>query len=298
MTAELVRFAKKYSRLLYIFNSFVTVVPAYFRPAFIFALGRFLSPFKVYSKKITHAICSALPGHDTGYVWRRWLDSHGRFVLDFLMYRKLDTVWLKNKFTCSDQPALDALRKSGGLLLTYHTHHQNTLCCALGLQGIKVSAVAASPHDSPLFPYIGTWATKVNVDSARHFNGGDYIFTNNLRYLLNTTQKCFASGDVVVSLCDFHQPKAECVASGRLFGRCVSPPTGVIEMALKHKVPIFLALLAPTDGKLCLQIERLAESNDLNAVVAQYFCFLELNIRANPACWQGWEWFEDLPKTL
>ncbi len=298
MSAELIRFAKRYNCLLHVFNYFVAVAPAYFRPGFIYALGRWLSPFKTYAKKITSTIRSVLPGYDTGAVWRRWLDSHMTFVLDFLTYKEFDTVWLKTTFVCANQPALDALRQSGGLLLTYHTHHQNTLCCALGLQGMRVSAVAASPLDSPLFDYIGRWSTRVNVDSARHFNGVDYIFTSNLRSLLTAIQKCFATGEVVVSLCDFHQPKTDCVASTAFFNRCVAPPTGVIEMALKHRVPIFLALLAPTDHKLCLQMTQLPESVDLKAVVDQYFYFLESNIRANPSCWQGWEWFADLPKTL
>ena len=298
MTAELIRFAKRYNRLLHVFDNFVALAPARFRPGFIFTLGRLLSPFKIYTSKIVSAVRSALPGCDASAVWRRWLDSHVAFVLDFLTYQEFDAVWLKNAFVCANQPALDALRQSGGLLLTYHTHHQNTLCCALGLQGMKVSAVAASPLDSPLFDYIGRWSTRVNVDSSRHFNGGNYIFTSNLRSLLTATQKCFAAGEVVVSLCDFHQPKTDCVASAVFFNRCVAPPTGVIEMALKHRVPIFLALLAPADHKLCLQMTQLPESVDLKAVVDQYFCFLESNIRANPACWQGWEWFADLPKTL
>lgn len=298
MNTELISFAKRYRRLLNVFSGLVMVMPKVLRPAFIFTLGRWMSPFEIYADKILSAINLALPNQDAKQIWNKWRDSHGRFVLDFLTYRKFDTTWLQSEVCCSDEPALEALQQSGGLLLTYHTHHQNTLCCAFGLKGIKVSAVATAPDDSPLFPYIGAWATQVNVDSAMHFNGGTYIFTSNLRTLLSTTQKLLERGEVVVSLCDFHQPKAESAACGRLFDRSISPPTGVIEIALRHQVPIFLALFAPVQEKLHLEIKRLTKSDDVDAVVDQYFSFLESNIRTNPACWQGWEWFEDLPKTI
>ena len=298
MTPQLIDFAKRYCRLLNIFNGFVSVAPLRFRPAFIFWLGRLFSPFNVYADKITRSFRLVLPTHCAEEIWNNWRDSHLRFSLDLLNYRKFDAAWLKNEVTCTDTSALQALRQFGGLLLTYHTHHQNTMCCVFGLSGMKVSAVAASPNDSPLFAYLGKWVKRVNADSAIHFNGGRYMFTDNLRGLLKNTRQCLVNGEVVVSLCDFHQPKTEALASGTLFDRYITPPTGVIEIAVKHQVPIFLALFAPEGEKHHLHITKLAETGNVEAVVHQYFSFLESNIRANPACWQGWEWFEDLPETL
>ena len=298
MTKELTSFAKKYVRLLNIFSFLVLLIPNNFQPALIFWLGRVLSPFNVYAEKITRSIRTALPECNTKTVWNNWRNSHIQFLLDFLGYKHLNSAWLGDRVNCSDESALAALKQSGGLLLTYHTHHQNTMCCVLGLKHMKVSAVAASPADSPLFPYIGKWATRVNTDSAMHFNGGRYVFTNNLRRLLSTTRECLIKGEVVVSLCDFHQPKPEPVSNGILLNRCISPPTGIIEIALKYKVPIFLALFAPVEGKHYLHITQLTAAQSLDVVVSQYFSFLESNIRTNPACWQGWEWFEELPKNL
>jgi hypothetical protein len=63
-------------------------------------------------------------------------------------------------------------------------------------------------------------------------------------------------------------------------------------------VPIFVALFAPVKSQHCLHIEQLTAANHVDDVVSQYFSFLESNIRANPACWQNWELFEDLPKNL
>jgi len=295
MSPELIFFAKRYRRFLRVFSLWMACTPIQWRPAFIFAFGRWLNPFQLHGQKICRAIRLALPENQVEQTWRLWLDSHVRFTLDFLAYKSLDASWLRQSVLVVDPAQVEALRHSGGLLLTYHTHHQNTLCCALGLEGIKVSAVATSPEDSPAFPYIGHWARRVNVDSARHFRGGSYIFTDNLRMLLRTIRQMFADRELVVCLCDFHQPKPGVNSSARLFDRLISPPTGAIGVAIKHDAPIFAAMFAPQNGKLVLKLIRLDESGGVDGIVAGYFSFLESNIRVNPACWQGWEWYEDLP---
>jgi lauroyl/myristoyl acyltransferase len=295
MSPEMILFAKRYIRLLRVFSLWVYFAPLRWRPAFIFRLGRWLSPFEFQGKMMRRAICLVTPESEVGQTWCKWLDSHLQFVLDFLTYDALNADWLKTAVFVTNPALTDELRRSGGLLLTYHTHHQNTLCCALGLEGIKISAIAALPEDSPLFPHIGRWAKRVNSDSAKHFGGGGYIFTDNLRLLLRTTRQRLSDHETVVCLCDFHQPKAGNTVGARLFDRLISPPTGAIEIALKHGAPIFAAMFAPKNGKLTLELIRLDESGGVDSILAGYFSFLETGIRSNPACWQGWEWFEDLP---
>ena len=298
MPPEMIVFAKSYRRFLRLFSLWVACTPGRWRPAFIFAVGRWLNPFRFQRDKILRSIRLALPENLTDQTWRNWLDSHIQFALDFLNYKSLDNNWLTSEVTVAHPALLASLRESGGLLLTYHTHHQNTLCCALGLEGIKISAIAAPPEDSPIFSYIGRWAERMNTDSAQHFRGGTYIFTDNLRLLLHTTRKLFANRDVVLCLCDFHQPKAGIRSSAKLLGRFITPPTGAIEIAIKHGAPIYTAIFAPQNGKLVLKLKRLDDSSDsgeVATIIAGYFSFLESNLRNNPACWQGWEWFEDLP---
>lgn len=295
MPPEMILFAKRYIRLLRVFSLLVFFTPLRWRPAFIFWLGRRLSPFERQGEKMRRAICLALPESEINQNWRNWLDSHLQFVLDFLTYDSFNTDWLATSVFVTNPAIIDELRSSGGLLLTYHTHHQNTLCCALGLEGIKISAIAALPEDSPLFPFIGNWAKRVNSDSAKHFRGGGYIFTDNLRLLLRTTRQLLSNREAVVCLCDFHQPKAGVNAQARFFDRSISPPTGAIEIAIKQGAPVFAAMFAPQNGKLTLELKKLDESGGVDAILAGYFSFLETNIRSNPACWQGWEWFEDLP---
>ena len=204
MPTEFYSFAKRYRRLLCILNLWVIFAPGRWRPAFIFAIGRCMNPFQIQGEKVRRSIGLALPECQTKHTWRGWLDSHVRFVLDFLDYTSFDAAWLKRNVFVVDPTLLESLRDSGGLLLTYHTHHQNTLCCALGLAGIKISPIAALPEHSPLFPFIGRWAQRLNSDSEAHFRGGKYLFTDNLRNLLQSTRKAFAEQDVVLCLCDFH----------------------------------------------------------------------------------------------
>ena len=295
MHSDLIRFAKRYRWFLRFFRRWVARAPMRWQPGFIFVLGRWLNPFQLHRVKLRRSIGLVVPAALIDQTWRDWLNSHVRFVLDFLTYAALDRDWSKSSVIVAEPELLATLRDSGGLLLTYHTHHQNTLCCALGIDGVRISAIAALPEDSPMFPYIGHWAKRVNSDSARHFNGGAYIFTNNLRKLLQTTRRLLGNREVVVCLCDFHQPRPGVKVSARLFDRSISPPTGAIDIALKHGGPLFAAMFAPKDGKLTLELKRLDASGGVDSVIAGYFSFLESSIRSNPACWQGWEWFEDLP---
>lgn len=295
MTPAMLLFGRKYRRLLWLASLWVALTTGRWRPGFVWTLGRHLSPFQLHAERIRRAIGLALPGLDVGPTWRRWLDNHLWFVLDFLGYRAMDKAWLQQQVVVAQPALLEALRASGGLVLTYHTHHQNTLSSALGLAGIRISPLASPPEASLLFPLIGQWAQRVNSDSAVHFNGGDYVFTDNLRDLVKSVRKMLQHREVVLSLCDFHQPRPGASASGRLFDRSISPPTGAIDIALRQGAPIYAAMFAPLDGKLTMQLTRLDDTGGAGTVVAGYFSFLESNLRANPACWQGWEWFEDLP---
>lgn len=258
------------------------------------ALGRRLNPYVLRAPKIKRALASVLSPGQVDQVWRDWLDSHVRFTQDFLNYDRLDTAWLRNCVVFEQEDVLACLRASGGLVLTYHSHHQNTMCCALGLRGCTVSALAAAPQDSPLFSFIGHWATQVNAKSEQHFRGGRYLFLNDLRSLSRGLRDALAQKQVLVCLSDFHQPSARAV-SGQVLGRCMAPPTGAIEVALKLGAPIYVAMFAPIRGKLHLRLTKLKGNGAVPEIIGQYLTFLESCVLANPSCWQGWDWLGDLP---
>lgn len=298
MPPELIAFAKRYlwlSRSLRIWKFFA---PEGFRPAWLFALGRWISPYQVYREKVLASLRREYPDQPIQPLWRRWLDNHIRFVLDFLGYTALNSDWVERSVAIESPECLDELRQTGGLLLTYHMHHQNTLCCVLGTKGIKISAIASPPEDSPLFlafPALGRWAKKVNEDSAKLFSGGSYIFTNNVRKLVRQTREELSKHHVVLCLCDINVPDKGKATRTPLLNREISPPTGTIELTIKLGAPIYLAYLVLQEEKLRLSLKKLDASDDIAVITKEYFSYLESFLQIAPWSWQGWEWYGSLP---
>jgi lauroyl/myristoyl acyltransferase len=290
----LLAFGHRYCRLLKTFSWLARCGLARPRSAAIRRLGRWLSPYKAYRAKIQGAMESALPLANSDAAWLAWLDNHTRFVTDFLAYPTMDARWVKENVSFESADVFSQLCAGGGLFLTFHTHHQNTLACLPGLAGASVSAVAAAPAESPLYPVIGHWAEQLNRSSACHFNGGEYLFTNDLRGLAKKLRHAFTAGQVVVCLADVNQGDSD-GATVELLGRRIAPPTGVIEMALRLNVPVFAGILSPRGQGLVLKTVRIETQETLNGTLRAYFSLLEQSIIADPACWQGWEWFSDLP---
>lgn len=293
MSQDLLIFARRYRFYLRLMAFLLPVLPISWRPLLIRTLGRWVNPFQLHAVNINQALMAVLPPELAKSTWIKWLDSHSLFTVNFLCYDQLDQNWLKFNVDIENPALLEALRTSGGLVLTYHTHHQNTLCCALGLAGCEVSALAAAPEDSPLFPYIGAWAQRVNSSSAQHFRGGRYLFINDKRALARSMRQCLIDKKVLVSLCDFHQPALSSI-EGRILGRMICPPVGAIEMALRLGTPIYVAMFAPWEGRLRLQIRQLNSAEGVSAIVQGYLDFLQTSILMNPCCWQGWDWLNDL----
>ncbi|TXI34293.1 MAG: hypothetical protein E6Q53_01585 [Candidatus Moraniibacteriota bacterium] len=258
-------------------------------------IERRMSPFFKQVHAMSGSMAAVLPQAGVPEFRRAWLDSHALFARHFLEYRRIDHDWVKKNVVVEEPALLKEVVERGGVLLTYHTHHQNTLCCILGVLGSKVSAVAAAPEASPLYPVIGTWAVRVNADSAIHFRGGRYIFTNDLRALARDVRTALQESSVVVCLADFTQQGSK-APNQRLFGRYISPPTGVIELGIKLETPFYFSVLAPESGVLKLKLRKFDDfSPSLNAVVSAYVSYLQECILVCPSLWQGWEWFGALP---
>lgn len=293
LPVDVIAFAKRYRLFLQLMSWGAWVLPKPLYPLLRRTIGRWANPYLLRSGEIMKGLYAHFSPDMARRAWLGWLDSHARFTLDFLGYDKLDASWLRRCVKVEDAGLLEALRQSGGLLLTYHSHHQNTMCCALGWSGCTVSAIAAAPEDSPLFSFIGRWAQRVNAGSEKHFRGGRYLFTNDKRQLARSIRQWLEEKKVLVSLCDFHQPATHS-PQGHILGRVLSPPTGAIEVALKQGAPIYAAMFAPQHGQLRLQLTRLDSEGGLPAIISGYLAFLESCVLDNPCCWQGWDWFQEL----
>lgn len=264
---------------------------------------RTFDPYHIVRTDIVEACAESLTLPDRIAFWHLWELNFQRSIRDFYRYPQDAFKSMPSQVVVSDPTCLDQLRRDGGLVLTYHTHHQNTLCCALGMLGSKIWAIANRPESSPLYPFIGHWASKLNRSSESHFRGGQYLYTDDLKSIAVQVPKLFLSSSALVCLVDVHQPSPRSPKL-KLFNRLIEPPVGVIESARKAGAPFYLALLIPNEGSSIhpplhatyeLRIEQISNTSDSESILRFYFQRLEQLLQSHPYLWQGWQWLDGLP---
>lgn len=297
MDAETLKiFGRQYRNYLRCLAPLARYCPEWIWPLVQKTLGRALSPYRFKKEAICAGIAEVFGAERSKVIWSDWQDSHSSFVRGFTRYHLLTPQDIQRQVYILDTDVLAQLREEGGLVFTYHTHHQNIMCCALGFAGCKVFPIAGAPEVSPIFPYVSQWALQINRESAKHFRGGEYLFVNNLRYVARSIRKVLKDKDVVVCLSDFHQPDSS-GWSLPFLSRRISPPAGVMDVAIRLQVPVYIALCAPENGQLVLRLQRYGIVKSRDELVRAYIAFLEQACRQNPVCWQGWDWFNDLPRS-
>lgn len=226
----------------------------------------------------------------------QWLASHGLFARSIFSYQHMSPEWVKQKVQIDRPEALQSLQAQGGLVLSYHSHHHNTLGIVLGQSGVTTWGVAATEKASPMAPYTGKFMRIINGDSEAKFGGGKYLFTDEPRNLLRGLKHAFASQHAVVSICDNPSP-IEDEAPVFFRGKQFHVGAGVVAMALEHQVPITLAILYPTLlGGYELKLMQLKNCTTVSDVLQSYFDFLADIVLHTPWAWQGFHWFSGLPQ--
>lgn len=287
-------FAARYHRFVRVLEIVDRVCPAFARNFVARWWGRLASPYRLHAGKIIAAMQSGLGLSDRAALlaWRRWRESHGQFGLSIFAYPRWTPAILQQGLATADLGVLRRAAATGGLLLTYHSHHHNSLPCLFGFAGARISALAGSEEDSPLFPVMGRYIHLINRGSALHFGGGDYLFSDKLRTLVKGVKAGLDGRGMVLVLCDLPAGKQ----AYELLGRRLAAPTGAISLALKQQVPIYTAILYGGYGdQPVLRMRELERSGGTAGVVRQYLDFLVEIVRQAPAAWQGWDWFADLP---
>lgn len=284
-------FAYKYRKYFQLFMPLSRYCPDFLWPLMQKTLGRFWNPYQLRKSIITGGLKIVGSVDNEENVWNAWLDSHSHFIRDFSRYNLMSESNISKYVHVANIEWLRYMKTHGGLLLTYHTHHQNTLCSVLGIMGCKLYAVADAPERSPMFPYIGSWMEQINRESSRYFNGGRYLFNSNLRCLRGSVEEAFLEKALVVCLADFPLPRGKNGNdfSFNFFSKKISPPAGIIRLAIRCKVPIYIAICTPCDQKLLVKFQYLGWPEVLEDVLREYICFLEMECKKNPACWQGWD---------
>lgn len=228
---------------------------------------------------------------------QQWLASHGIFATSLFAYHRMDALWVQRHVKIDQPDVLQNLRQHGGLVLSYHTHHHNTLGIVLGQSGVTTWGVAATEKASPMAPYTGRYMRIINGQSEAKFGGGHYLFTDEPRKLLRGLKQAFAQKHAVVSICDNPMPSGD-YPPVHFMGRSFHVGAGVVEQALAQDAPITLALLYPDlRGHYELRLKSLPSHQTVSQVLQHYFDFLSEVVKHNPWAWQGWHWYAGLPQS-
>lgn len=224
----------------------------------------------------------------------QWLASHGLFATSIFSYKRMSPEWAQQYVKIEKPDVMQSLQAKGGLVLSYHSHHHNTLGIVLGQSGVPTWGVAATEKASPMAPYTGRFMRTINGESEAKFGGGKYLFTDEPRNLLRGLKQAFSSQHAVVSICDNPVPQgddAPLVFRGKQF----FVGAGVVDMALSQNVPITLALLCPDlRGSYELRLQALPSGLSSHQVLQAYFDFLSECVVQMPWAWQGWHWYSGL----
>lgn len=259
-------------------------------------LGRNNSPYRVYLPHITRALLSINPSIDKKSLKQQsnyWLESHGIFCISIFKLDSLDS-WLLKQTQNTSQQAIEKLAMTGGLVLSYHTFHHNLLLSYLGIVTHRPVFVFAAPEKNcAYYPYIGKYTKIINSGTQRLFNGGDYLFTDNLKKSLSLAKKALQKNEIVISLND-NPAFGNGVTTHCFMGKKFSLATGSIRMALEQEKPIYASIFYPDlYGKYIFQLIEL-KTNSVHSVTSDYLNFLQTHIFKSSYCWQGLFWFADL----
>ncbi len=261
--------------------------------------GRLASPYVADQTDLQNAYMQAF--HATPQVAHsltmQWLASHGLFGTSIFSYHCMNPAWVQRHVQMDQPEIMDALRAQGGLVLTYHSHHHNTLGIVLGQSGVTTWGVAATEKASPMAPYTGPFMRIINGQSEAKFGGGRYLFTDEPRNLLRGLKQAFGQKHAVVSLCDNPMPSGA-QPPVHFMGKTFHVGSGVLEQALAQGVPITLALLYPDlKGGYVLRLKSLSQNLSAPEMLQAYFDFLARCVLQAPWAWQGWHWYSGLPNT-
>lgn len=294
MDRETREFVERYRRFMRIAEVLAAHTPGLLQPRLARALGRHASPYRMRAASMQAAMRAALalePGA-VRLAWEAWLENHGLFAVSVFHYASLAKGWLHDRITVASPALLDELTATGGLVLTYHCHHQNTIAALIGKRCGNMTALAARPDTAPSYPILGPYIDRINHDSERWFGTGHYLFNDNLRAVVREARELLARKKILLALCDTDWPTGPVTS---LFGRVFHPPVGALTIARRLGVPMLAALMVPAASGLVLHLRRLPADADLAGILASYVAFLEFHVKAMPACWQGWEWWNHLP---
>lgn len=217
--------------------------------------------------------------------------NFGLAFLNIFFYEKMDKKWIEKNFHYENKALVTEIVQEGGVLITFHTYHHNTLGCFFGILGAKVLGISAAKnpeHDNEKI-------RKYHIDimhkkSEQKFGGGRYLFLNNLKDVVRGVNKGLEENSLIIGLSDF--PARNKTIKVKFLEEEIHIQRWLFDIASSKKNNVYFGLLEGRSitEKLNLHLAR-ANPGNAEELAQQYIDFLASKISENPACWQGWEWF-------
>ena len=231
-------------------------------------------------------------------LWRKRLADHAIFCLNIFKQPAFNATWVKQHVSL-DSELLDTLlaEHNSVLFLTYHHAYQHSLCGVLGVSGWHLNALAAPEESSAIFAFIGPYIRKLHQGCAMHFNGGKYLFFDRDMTGARMTKRALTEGGILISLNDFASPAEKCTAIP-VFNRFISAPAGSVKLACRMGIPIVAGGMLRHGQDYKVVIRQLDNSQDVAAIMRDYFAFLAEIVADSPHFWDGWNWFSALPSDV
>lgn len=219
------------------------------------------------------------------------------FALSFLnifSYKKMNRRWIDKNIICDQKDLLNSIINDGGMLMTFHSYHHNTMGCFFGILGAKVLGISAAKnpeHDNAVIRHY-----HINImhnHSEKHFGGGHYLFLKDLKQTLKGIKKGLQEKALIIGSADF--PAQNRTVTVNFLGQNVAIQRWLFDIAIENQKNIYFGILEGREvtDKLAIHLKK-ATANSTETLAQQYMDFLSERIGKNPACWQGWEWFHFL----
>jgi lauroyl/myristoyl acyltransferase len=165
---------------------------------------------------------------------------------------------------------------SGALALTGHIGSWDLLGGYFSSQGLKLYTVGKKARN-PLAQFI--------LEQLRQDNNIETIWRDDEKSA-RTLLKLFKSKNVVAALLDQDTPvRSDWI---NFFGQPAKTPTGIVELAIKLKVPIYTAfLILNNESNFTIYLDRIEQTTEID-VLTKYHENLEKVIKLHPL---QWVWF-------
>ena len=261
-------------------------------------LGKKFSPYRVYLPHVRRSLLYIQLNNCKEAIQKQcdsWLESHGIFCNSIFKFNTMNS-WLENETINTSTEMIKKLSNTGGLVLSYHSFHHNLLLSYLSVVTHKPVFVFAAPEKNcAYYPYTGKYTQIINSKTQKLFNGGEYLFTDNLKKSLSLAKKALQKNEIVISLND-NPAFGNGIETHYFMGKKFSLATGSIRIALEQKKPIYASIFYPDlHGKYVFQLIEL-RTDSVHSVISDYLNFLQMHVSKSSYCWQGLFWFADLEK--